>query len=72
MGLITPENVSGLRTKYRFEDLQKIQKDFVSMLNPSNFGVPGLIGYHSDYVYAFIIQSEDEEAVSKWMNGVEV
>lgn len=70
MGLITPENVSGLRTKYRFEDLQKIQKDFVSMLNPSNFGVPGLIGYHSDYVYAFIIQSEDEEAVSKWMNGV--
>ncbi|MDR9416976.1 MAG: GAF domain-containing protein, partial [Gracilimonas sp.] len=66
-GLVTPKDVSGLRTKYRLEDLQQIQSDFVSMLNPSRHGIPGIIGYHSDYVYAFIIQSEDEDAVGFWM-----
>lgn len=66
-GLVTPEDVSGLRTKYRLEDLQQIQGDFVSMLNPSRHGIPGIIGYHSDYVYAFIIQSDDEDAVNFWL-----
>lgn len=67
LGLITPYDVSALRTKYRLEDLQKIQTDFVSKLNPSRYGVPGYIGYNSDYVYAFLMQSEDEEIVSFWM-----
>lgn len=66
-GLVTPEDVSGMRTKYRLEDLQQIQRDFVSMLNPSRHGIPGIMGYHSDYVYAFMIQSDDEEAVNFWM-----
>jgi GAF domain-containing protein len=70
VGLIAPEDVSGLRTKFRFEDLQKIQTDFVSLLNPSNYGVSGIVGYHSDYVYAFIIQSESDDAVQKWMDGL--
>ncbi|MEX0844788.1 MAG: GAF domain-containing protein [Balneolaceae bacterium] len=66
-GLIAPDDVSGLRTKYRLEDLQNIQTDFVTALNPSRYGVPGYIGYNSDYVYAFLIQSDDVEAVSFWM-----
>ncbi len=71
LGLATPENVSALRTKFRLEDLQKIQTDFVSLLNPSGYGIPGYIGYNSDYVYAFLIQSEDEEAVAFWMEKVQ-
>lgn len=66
-GLIAPDDVSGLRTKYRLEDLQNIQTDFVKALNPSRYGIPGYIGYNSDYVYTFLIQSDDEEAVSFWM-----
>lgn len=67
LGLITPDDVSALRTKYRLEDLQNIQTDFVNVLNPSRYGISGYIGYKSDYVYLFLIQSDDEEAVSFWM-----
>ncbi len=67
LGLITPDDVSALRTKFRVEDLQNIQTDFVTALNPSRYGIPGFIGYNSDYVYAFLIQSDDNEAVSFWM-----
>jgi hypothetical protein len=67
LALIAPDDVSALRTKYRLEDLQKIQTDFVTVLNPSKYGVPGYVGYNSDYVYAVLIQSDDEEAVLFWM-----
>ncbi len=70
IGFIAPDDVSALRTKYRLEDLQRIQSDFVSALNPSKFGIPGFMGYNSDYVYLFVIQSDDEEAVSNWVEKV--
>lgn len=69
-GLASPHDLSTLRTKYRLDDLQKIQKDFVSFLNPSAHGVPGFIGYNSDYVYGFIIQSDSENAVNEWMDSI--
>ena len=65
--MVAPDDVSALRTKFRLEDLQKIQTDFVTNLNPSRYGIPGFVGYNSDYVYAVLIQSDDEEAVSFWM-----
>jgi hypothetical protein len=66
-GLISPDDISSLRTKFRLDELQKIQEDFVRFLNPSVYGVPGYIGFNSDYVYAFIIQSEKEEVVEEWI-----
>lgn len=66
-GLVAPDDVTGLRTKYRLEDLQHIQTDFVKVLNPSKYGIPGFVGYNSDYVYAVLIQSKDEEAMTFWM-----
>ncbi|MEX0609367.1 MAG: GAF domain-containing protein [Balneolaceae bacterium] len=70
LGLATPNDISALRTKFRLEELQSIQTDFVSVLNPSRYGIPGYIGYNSDYVYAFIIQSDNENAVADWMEEV--
>ncbi|MEX0721962.1 MAG: GAF domain-containing protein [Balneolaceae bacterium] len=70
LGLATPNDLSAMRTKYRLEELQGIQTDFVTVLNPSRYGIPGYIGYNSDYVYAFIIQSDDENAVAGWMEKV--
>lgn len=69
-GLVSPNELSSLRTRFRLEELQRIQKDFVSFLNPSKHGIPGFIGYNSDYVYAFIIQSNSETAVTDWMTSV--
>jgi len=70
VGFISPGDVSGLRTKYRLEDLQKIQADFISALNPSEYGIPGYMGYNSDYVYTFVIQSDNEDAVTGWIDKV--
>jgi hypothetical protein len=69
-GMVTPHDLSSLRTKYRLEELQRIQKDFVTFLNPAKHGIPGYIGFNSDYVYSFIIQSDKESAVEDWMNSV--
>ena len=69
-GLVTPDDLSSLRTRFRLEELQRMQQDFVTILNPSRYGTPGYIGYNSDYVYAFIIQSENEKAVSNWMEKI--
>ena len=69
-GLVSPNELSSIRTQFRLEELQRIQKDFVIFLNPSAHGVPGFIGYNSDYVYAFVIQSESETAVSEWMESL--
>lgn len=66
-GLISPDDISALRTKFRLEELQKIQEDFVRFLNPSVYGFPGFIGFNSDYVYSFIIQSDKEDAVEAWI-----
>tara|TARA_R110002126_G_scaffold25984_1_gene88341 strand:- start:6027 stop:7490 length:1464 start_codon:yes stop_codon:yes gene_type:complete len=67
-GLISPGDISALRTKFRLEELQKIQEDFVRFLNPSVYGFPGYIGFNSDYVYSFIIQSDRESAVEEWID----
>lgn len=66
-GLISPDDISALRTKFRLDELQKIQEDFVRFLNPSIYGFPGYIGFNSDYVYSFIIQSDKEEAIEEWI-----
>jgi hypothetical protein len=50
----------------RLEELKTLQKDLVKALNPSNYGLSGLIGFHSDYVYSFIMQGEDKNMVQDW------
>ena len=70
MSIVTTHVITRKRTKFRLEELQNIQRDFVSFLNPSAHGIPGFIGYNSDYVYGFIIQSDSENAVSDWMESI--
>ncbi len=67
-GLISPDEINSLRTKFRMDELQKIQEDFVKFLNPSLYGLQGFIGFNSDYVYSFIIQSEKEDAIDQWID----
>ncbi|MFN1834373.1 GAF domain-containing protein [Balneola sp. MJW-20] len=69
-GLVTPGDSSTLRTKFRLEELQRIQGDFVEFLNPARHNECGYLGFNSDYVYAFIVQSDSEDAVENWMNSV--
>ncbi|MEX1121179.1 MAG: hypothetical protein WED82_03545, partial [Balneolales bacterium] len=67
LGFITLDNLPTLRTKFRLEVLKELQKTLITRLNPQNFGISGYLAGHSDYVYAFIMQSGGEEPVSDWI-----
>ena len=67
MGLVTLENLSSFRTRFRMEELQRMQRDIVCFLNPYRFQQKGYIGFQSDYIYSFIIQSNKETALEEWV-----
>ncbi len=67
-GLIGIENSSELRSRFRLEDLKKIQRTVVKALNPSRLGFNGLIGFNSDYVYAYLLYGATEERHREWLS----
>jgi len=69
-GLITPENLSELRTKFGVNELARIQKDLVAAINPANAGFSGFIGFNTDYVYPFIIESSQPDCVQTWIKSL--
>jgi hypothetical protein len=69
-GLITLSNLPKLRTKMRVDQLGQMQKDLITAFNPEQFGYTGILGYHSDYIYSFFIQSKDEETLKRWISSV--
>ena len=69
-GLVTLSNLPELRTKLRMDQLDQMQKDLIASFNPSQFGYNGILGYNSDYVYSFLIQSKDEDAVKNWSKSI--
>lgn len=66
IGLITLNNLSEIRTKFRLEELKMMQKDLVQTFNPGRFGIPGFVGFHADYLYIVVLQSKDSNAVNHW------
>jgi len=66
VGLITLSALSELRTKFRLEELDLMQKDLVKVFNPSRCGIPGFVGFKSDYVYLVVLQSKDPKAADHW------
>jgi len=69
-GFVTISQLHEIRAKHRLDSLQQLQYDIVRLANPSNVGLSGLLGQFSDYVYAFVIQGSDEQAVGKWVKSV--
>ncbi len=69
-GLLTLSNLPKLRTKMRIDQLDQMQRDLITVLNPGQFGYTGILGYHSDYVYSFLIQNKDQEALEKWISAL--
>lgn len=66
VGLVTLENLSEIRTKFRLEELKLMQKDLVQIFNPGRVGIPGFVGFHADYVYLVMLQSKDPNAINHW------
>lgn len=60
-GYLAIDNMQTLRSRYRLEELRKIQKLTINKINPSRFGISGYIGFSSDYVYSYIIQGSGKD-----------
>lgn len=70
LGFVTIADLSALRTSFRLEELKELQQLLIEGLNPQNFGINGFLAGHSDYVYAFVMQSNGEEPVSDWQESI--
>jgi hypothetical protein len=66
-GLAGIENLSEIRSRYRLDDLKKLQKYMVKALNPARTGYKGFIGFHSDYVYSYLFVSRSERHHGEWI-----
>lgn len=69
-GMISIGNIADLRTKYRLEDLTGLQQEVLRLLCPPKYGITGILGEYSDYIYTFLLQSPDETAFDHWCKGV--
>lgn len=69
-GFATIADLSTIRTRFRLEDLKKLQKEAVARLKPINYEMSGVIGFHSDYVYSFILQGREEQLVERWAKAI--
>lgn len=70
ISLLSLPELSHIRTQLRLEDLKLMQRDLVHALNPGHFEVPGFLGFHSDYRYVAIVQSDDPEAQKFWEDRI--
>jgi hypothetical protein len=70
VGMVTIGNINDLRTRYRLEDLNTLQRHVLSGIRPQKYGIPGIIAAHSDYVYLFLLQSTDESAFLSWTGRI--
>ncbi len=70
VGMITIGNINDLRTRYRLEDLNALQRQVLNGIRPQQYGIPGIIAAHSDYVYMFLLQSPDESAFLSWTGRI--
>lgn len=66
-GLIGVENLSEIRSQFRLDDLNKLQRIIVKAVNPSRLGYSGIIGFNSDYVYSYIFVGMSEEHHRQWL-----
>lgn len=66
-GLIGIENLSELRSRFRLEELKKLQRLMVKALNPSRLGLNGLVGFHTDYVYSYLLMAPEEKYHENWL-----
>ncbi|MEX2574410.1 MAG: GAF domain-containing protein [Balneolaceae bacterium] len=69
-GFITIVNLQTLRSRYRLEELKRLQKTLVRAFNPSSFGINGYIGFHSDYVFAFLLQDVVGTTPENWISSL--
>lgn len=70
-GLITIDNLQSIRSRFRLEELNRIQRTLVKLLNPSLTGFRGYIGYNTDYVFTYLLFCNSKDQHMQWMKSLE-
>ena len=63
-GMAAIDNIREIRSRYRVDTLNHLQKRCAEYLHPASGGFRGFVGFRSDYIFPFIALSEtplDEE-----------
>lgn len=69
-GFAAINNLQEIRSRLRLEDLKRLQRSVVNLLNPGRYGRKGLVGFNTDYVYAVLLTGSDPESGEKWKESV--
>lgn len=70
-GFITIENLPHLRSRLRLEELKRLQRSVVNLLNPARSGFTGFIGFNSDYIFTTVLTGNNPQTFTKWKAAVE-
>jgi hypothetical protein len=70
-GIATPADLQSLRTKLSMEELAELQTEALRRMDPSRYNLNGLLGFHADYMYTFLLEGEDAGQFDIWREKVE-
>lgn len=70
-GLATFADLPGLRTRLSVESLAELQAESLRRLDATAQGMAGLLGFHADYVFSFILSSGKPKTFEVWRDKVE-
>lgn len=69
-GFITIQNLPQLRSRLRLEDLKRLQRTLVTVMNPSRSGFNGYIGFNTDYIFAYLLTGRSAGIHEEWYTAL--
>lgn len=71
LAMLTFDEVNSLRTRYGVDQLRGLQKQVVTRVTPELDFINGVSGFHADYIYVVLLQSEFEDGINRWIRALE-
>lgn len=70
-GFITIQNLPELRSRLRLEELKRMQRMLVTVMNPSRSGFNGFIGFNTDYIFTYLLTGRSEDIHEEWQRALD-
>jgi hypothetical protein len=70
-GMATPAELPTLRTKLSLEELSELQAEALKRMDPARYNINGFLGFHTDYMYTFLLEGEKSGIFDVWKEKVD-
>lgn len=70
-GFISLKNLPELRSRLRLDDLKRLQRILIKILNPGRLGFTGFIGFNTDYVFSYLLVGHSGNEFEEWKKTIE-